>query len=120
MAVVPSIIGNMPNEKIEEYANSPNTEDDVLKSLGLKNYQIETVKRTGRWRKYWDMGKSKFVIDHNKTLANSEEPTIQKLVAEHTLPKIDDTPDEWNIEIDAPKWFREKQHKGKRGEKAKS
>lgn len=95
----------LSDENIVELADSANDEDTVLQGIGLQPYQVKLCKRTKRWKLGWSTGKAKFKTRMNLKFAESKEPTIQKVIAEHTLPEVDRIEDGYEFEIDAPEWF---------------
>jgi hypothetical protein len=104
----PRIVEKLTPEEIQVLANSPNTEQDTLESLGLQDYQIEQVtKFLKRWKLNWRIGKAKWKNDFNEKLSKSDDTGIQKMLAEHTLPEVEDSTNVFEIEVKAPKWFYE-------------
>lgn len=101
----PRAIREITDEGIQDLAKSPITEEDALRSLGLKDHQIENVKKMFRWRLNWEIGKAVWRKEYNEDLAKSKDSSIQKMIAEHTLPPPSDIGDLVIIEIDAPAYL---------------
>jgi len=99
------VFRSLTPEEIQRMANSPDDEETVLQMIGLKPYQIKLAKRTEKWINNWAFGKAKWRSLMNKKLEESTDASIQRLLAEHSLPKQDTIDDGYEFEIDAPKWF---------------
>ena len=122
MPILPREIADLTDEQIQDLANSIDKEDDVLKSFGIKDSAIKRIKTVNRWRLNWDTGRAKFIKNYNKGLVESEDSSIQKVIAEHTLPKVETIQEGFEFVIDAPEWFVKGQTKGqgRRGKKTKA
>ncbi|MCP4394554.1 MAG: hypothetical protein GY804_09855 [Alphaproteobacteria bacterium] len=125
MPNIPVSIRNMTNGDIQTAGNSIDIEDVYLRSKGLKDHQVITVKNTTRWKHNWGIGKARFEMEQNENFVNSKEPSIQKIVAERTLPQIVEIDEDTVWEIDAPKYFRtiigtKLKVPGRRGKKVKT
>ena len=104
----PRQVESLTPEQIQEFANSPASEQDILEGLGLEDYQIENVmKYLQKWRLNWRIGKARWKNEYNLKLAESDDTGIQKMLAEHTLPEIEENANIIEIEYKAPKWFYE-------------
>ena len=117
---LPKIWAQFTDKYIQEVANSATDEDTVLISHGFTQAQVIKIKRIKRWRHNWGIGKAQFKIDKNKIFAESKDPSVQKVISTHTLPRLEEIEDNYLFEIDAPEWFvkgiRGRKGTGKKGE----
>jgi len=105
MATVPYVFSEATDQDIQDWANSPDDENTALEKLGVTAGQVERIKKLKRWTENWRTGKATWRSKMNKQLEESKDSTIQKVIAEHSLPKLEAIDDGYQFVIDAPKWF---------------
>lgn len=104
----PNIIINLSEDDIYELGkkNWNSSEEIVLKSLGIKEYQIKNIKANKRWRFNYDRGTSEGIKAYNQGLTESKDSSIQKEIAKTTLKPVEIIEEGYEFEIDAPEWFK--------------
>ena len=105
MPKVPLIFSVKTDEDIQAWANTPDDEVIALEKLGLKPYQVERVRKMDRFKNNWRIGKARWRSRMNLTLEESTDPSVKKVIAEHSMPKIEEIEEGYQWIIDAPGWF---------------
>lgn len=100
---LPEYFVNLTDEQMEDYGASLSKEEDVLTSLGLNPSQVERAKKNFRWRRLWDKGYSRALVEKARAMANSKDSAILKLYADMVVPKQEEV--DITIDWKAPKWF---------------
>ena len=110
MPATPAEFSKTTQAEIEQWADTPDDEYTALKAHlpFLRDDQIERITKLDRWLLAWTAGKARWRSRMNKSLEESKDPAIKKVIAEHTLPKIEVIEDGYEFIIDAPEWWRKK------------